>query len=276
MTQTAKPTNGVVLEAPEFYYLLRTFAATQVIGLEAEGLFPPPGAAADAMLDEGFARLQRHGWLRPAEQPGRFNLNDELALLAAVVADPRYVVVVSKNLAEAEHALANHYLGADVIVELTVTPERHIRLAFEADRPTLLRRVEELLAPTHNPLPPARYSLPEPAFEAIQAQARRGQPAAAKAGLSAAGLKPDHADSLAQALTTPVGDGQLVVVRVAAGEILAGRKAALHNGPAGGWLARREEAATAALGVETVLPGAVSGVVESFLQSLMVVMELVA
>jgi hypothetical protein len=276
MTQTASFNNGVVLEPAELYYLLRTFSATQAIGLEAEGLFPRPGAAADAMLIEGFTKLQLHGWLRPAERPGRFNLNDELGLLGAVVADPQFVVVASKNLTETEHAVANHYLGAEVIVELTLTPERQIRLAFEADRPTLLRRVEELLAPTHNPLPPVRYSLPEPSFEALQAQARRGQVAAAKAGLTAAGLKPDHAGSLAQALSTPVGDGQLVVVRVAAGEILAGRKAALHNGPAGGWLARREEAGTVALSLETVGPGTVSGVVDSFLQSLQVVMELVA
>ena len=275
MTQTNNPTDGVVLEPSEFYYLLRMNYATRVIGLDEAGLFPRPGAAADALLQEGFGKLQFHGWLKPAER-GRFDLNPELALLVAVVADPQFAVVAARNLTEREVAMANHYLGADLIVELTLTPERHVRLAFEPDRPTLLRRLEELLAATHNPLPPARYSLPEPEFEAIQQAARAGQTSAAVKRLVAAGFGAEHARSLAQALQTPVGDGQLVVVRVAAGDILGGRKAATHAAAAGAWLSRREDSTTIVLSVETVHAGTVSGVVASYLQSLNVLLERVA
>jgi hypothetical protein len=275
MTQTSSAAGGVVLEPAEFYYLMRMNAATRVIGLEDMGVMPPPGAAGDAQLQEGFGKLQFHGWLRPVQR-GRFDLNPELALLAAVVADPQYVVVAARNLTVSEVAVANHYLGADLIVELTLTAERHIRLAFEPDRVTLLKRVEELLAPTPNALPPARYSLPEPDFEVIRAAARGGQVTAAAERLGAAGFSAAHARSLAEALQTPQGDGRVAVVRVGAGEILGGRKAATHDGAAGGWLSRREDSTTLALSVETVQAGTVSGVVESYLQSLWVLLEPVA
>lgn len=275
MTQSTSPAGGVVLEPSEFYYLLRMNYARAAIGLEEPGLIPPPGAAADAMLQEGFAKLRFHGWLRPVER-GRFELNPELALLAAVVADPQYVVVAARQLSPAEAAVANHYLGAELIVELTLTPERQVRLAFEPDRVTLLKRVEELLAPTPNPLPPAQYRLLEQALEAVTQAARAGQLEAATRQLAAAGFSPDHAATLAQALSRPVGDGRVAVVRAGAGEILAGRKADVYDGAGGAWLVRREEATTPALSVETVRAGTVSGVVESYLQALWVVMETVA
>ena len=273
MTQTTSSAGGVELEPSEFYYLLRMHAARTAIGLEDQGLLPATNAAADALLQEGFAKLKFHGWLRPAER-GRFDLNPEVALLAAVVADPQYVVVAARQTSATEAAVAIHYLGADLIVELTLTPERHVRLAFEKDRAMLLERVEALLAPTPNPTPPARYSLPEPQFETIVAAARAGSPAAEP--LRAAGLSAEHARSLARALETPVGDGRLAVVRVGAGEILGGRKAALHDGPGGAWLTRREDSTTRVLSVETVQPGVLAGVVESYLQSLWVLREPVA
>ena len=273
MTQMISPAGGVVLEPSEFYYLLRMNYATTAIGLEEEGLFPPPGAAADALLREGFGKLQFHGWLRPVQR-GRFDLNPELALMAAVVADPQYAVVTARQISATEAAVANHYLGGDLIVEVTLTPDRQVRLASVPDRVSLLKRVEELLAPTPNPLPPARYSLPEPDFEAIQQAARAGQNIAER--LMAAGFGRDHARTLAEALKTPVGDGRLAVVRVGAGEILGGRKAAIHEAPSGAWLSRREDSTTLVLSVETVQAGTVSGVVESYLQSLWVLMESVA
>jgi hypothetical protein len=66
------------------------------------------------------------------------------------------------------------------------------------------------------------------------------------------------------------------VLRTGAGEIFGGRKAALHEGAAGAWLSRREDSATTALSVETVQAGTVSGVVESYLQSLWALLEPVA
>lgn len=272
MTQTTSPAGGVVLEPSEFYYLLRMHAARHAIGLEDQGLLPQTGAEADALLQDGFAKLKFHGWLRPAER-GRFDLHPELALLAAVVADPQFVVVAARQLNAAEAALANYYLGAELIVELTLTPERRVRLAFVADRPTLHARVAALLVPTPNPLPPAQVALPEPEFEALRAAARAGQPATA-AGLSV--LSPAHARSLAEALAAPVGDGRLAVVRTGGGEILGGRKATVYDGPAGAWLVHRAEAAAPALEVQTVQPGTVAGLVESYLQALWVLMEPVA
>ncbi len=276
MTQTPPATDGVVLEIAELYYLLRTHHAVAVIGLEDEGLFPPPGAAADALIDEGFAKLQFHGWLRPAERPGRFALNPEIALLAAIVANPQFVLVTARALSATERAQANHYVGADLIAELTLTPARHIRLAFVQNKATLLQRVEDLLRPTPNPLPPARYSLPEPEFEAITALARGGAAAAALERLRGAGLSAEHAQSLTQALAAVTGDGTLFVMRTGAGEIFGGRKATVHEGPAGAWLTRREDSASTALSIETVQPGTVSGVVESYVQALVALLEPVA
>ena len=276
MTRTPQPTDGVLLGISEFYYLLRTNHATRVVGLEAEGLFPPPGPAGDRLIAEGFAQLQLHGWLRPAAQRGRFELNPEVALLVAVVADAQIVLVSARTLPETRRATVNHYIGADLIVELTLTPQRQVRLAFVQNKPVLLQRIEDLLAPTHNPLPPARYSLLEPEFDALAAVARAGQTAQAVDRLVAAGLTRPHAVSLVQALQEPVGDGSLFVMRVSLGEILYGRKGTLYEGSAGAWLTRREDSTSLALSIETVQAGTVSGVVDSYLQSLMVPLEPVA
>jgi hypothetical protein len=140
----------------------------------------------------------------------------------------------------------------------------------------LLKRVEELLAPVPNPLPPAQYRLSEAECEALQQAARSGDVDAVAGRLVAAGFSSEHARSLAEALQSSVGDGQLAVVRTGGGEILGGRKATVHGGPAGAWLSRREEATTPALSFETVKAGTVSGVVESYMQSLWALMEPVA
>jgi hypothetical protein len=91
-----------------------------------------------------------------------------------------------------------------------------------------------------------------------------------------AGLTVEHARSLAQALAAPVDVGRLAVVRTGGGDILGGRKAAVHDGTGGAWVSYRTGVEAPDVIVETVQLGAIAGLVEGFLQALWVLMEPVA
>ena len=80
------------LDEVEFAYLLATLHSRGLIGVDSPGLFPSGNKACDEVYGAGFEHLQADGWLKPLPQAGQYDLNAELVELAAVVADPEFVI----------------------------------------------------------------------------------------------------------------------------------------------------------------------------------------
>ena len=134
---------NAVLEPSEFLYLLSTLAATSILGFDNERVFPVDGEERQSRLGEGFRKLQEHGWLRPADQPGQLNLDDALILMVAVVANPEAVILTSRNTSATGRELLSHYLAVQTIVEMSVTAEEKIRLGVVPDLASTVNRIQQ-------------------------------------------------------------------------------------------------------------------------------------
>lgn len=306
--------SGVSLSAPELAYLLTSLRATSVMGLDDPRLFPADPAERQALLGEGRRRLIVNGWLRPGKKPGQLDLDNSLTLLAAVVADPEFVLLTVRVLPAAGQAqVLRHYLAVGLIVEVMEAGSGQFQLGFVPDLAATAARLAELLqlgdpAPAQTP-PPAEapglhFTLPESAFEALQALAgdhaataaaqaeappatgpdERGNGARqqapdpahpASALLAEHGLTGPAAADLLAALGPAAGGGQLVLGRRQGGRLVAGRrlrlcKAQAADGSPRIWVAQRPEPKTPVLAVEALPPGGLSQLLDGSLLRLMI------
>lgn len=260
---------GAILESSELAYLLATVHATQVVGVDAPELFPADPGARQALLEAGARQLQAHGWLRPVEQPGQFDLNVDLMVLAAVVADPKFVIFTVRTQPDGSSRVLLHYLAEPDIVELLVTADRKYTLTAVPDRAAMLGRIREMLElPEASPGSEVRFMIEEPTFETIQDLAEEGQAAEAAALLKQFGINGHNGESLLKALETPEAGSLVVVVRPRRGQIEAGRKASLFRNLDVVWLAKRVDARSKTFSVETVQADTLPKVLEAYLQFL--------
>lgn len=118
----------VVLSRPELAYLLDLVAAGPVVGLDNRRL-------AEADRTEGLEVLKAEGRLVP--DGAGFDLDDRLALLIAVMANPEMTTMVTRHdaghrvatLAEADGLLVEHYRTADDRYVVTKVPGADVAAA---------------------------------------------------------------------------------------------------------------------------------------------------
>jgi hypothetical protein len=260
---------GVLLESSEFAYLLACLHATQVVGLETPELFPEDPADRDALIEAGGRQLQSRGWLKRLEHPAQFDLSVDLMVLAAVVADPEFVIFTIRAQPNRSSRVLLHYLAEPDIVELQVTVDGKYALTTVPDRGVLVGRIQEMLE-----LKPvgqeaqAAFTIEEPTFQTIQDLVEEGQADEAAELLRQAGVNGANGDLLLKALQTPETGGLVVVVRPRRGQVEAGRKASVFRGVDVVWLAKRVDATSKTFSVETVMSGTLPDVLETYLKFL--------
>ncbi|MEK7312306.1 MAG: hypothetical protein AAB382_10055 [Chloroflexota bacterium] len=261
--------SGIELEKAEFAYLLATLHATSVVGVDDPALFPTEREARDGAYGAGFDRLQEHGWLKPAEQPGQLILDDLLLLMTAVVVDPAYVVFTARNSGGGNQQLLLHYLAGPEIVELSTTPDQKYRIGLVPDRAAMLQRIQEMLGlPGRAEAPRFQFNIEEQAFQAIQNLVGEGKRKQAAALLREQGVNGTKGESLLAALSATDSGGMIAVARASGGEIAAGRKVTVFRQADAVWLMQRIDATTTTLSLETVQPDTLSTVLGSYFEFL--------
>lgn len=261
--------SGVVLEKAEFAYLLAVLHADAIVGVDDPTLFPVEKEARDATLAEGFRLLQEHGWLTPIGDTGQRNLDDLLLLMAAVIADPVYVSFTVRNAGKGNQQLLLHYVAEPEIVELSTTPEQKYRLGTVPDRKAMVQRIGEMLGlPEATGASRFQFSIDEPAFLEIQGYVAAGQREQAAAMLRERGVNGKYGEALLSALSANDAGGMVIVARPSGGQIAAGRKIMVFSQADMAWLARREDAETTSLSVETIQADTLPTVVNGFMQYL--------
>ncbi len=257
------------LEEAEFAYVLATLHAPGLIGVDSPRLFPTAAADRDAVFGAGFRQLQAHGWMKPLAQPGQYDLNAELIELAAVVAEPQFVVFTMTPQPGGYQRLFLHYVAGDDIVELSSTLGCYRLLALPS-YDVLFERVSDMLgvfgaAPPGLPAPEPLI-IDEPFFAEARTSAQSGALEQAAAQLTAHGATRAAGEALAAALAaTPDGSGQVVVMGAGGGtNVTAGRKATLYGKQDWVWLVQRLEAASTRLQVQVVQPDTLAAVLHQY------------
>ncbi len=262
---------GAVLETPEFAYLLAVLHATSIVGVADSELFPADQAAQDAIYAEGLSKLKEHGWLTPIEnaETEQFNLNSRLLYMAAVIAEPDFVVFTVRNDPAGGQQVFLHYLAGSDIVELSITGDRQYTIASIPDRLALQNRIRELLELTDvKAAPRVQFTIDEAVFFTMQDYAEHDQRDQAAAILKEHEINGAVGDSLLNALQVADSSSLVVVVRPKDGDIIAGRKATVYRLPDVTWLARRVDAETNTLKVETVQADTLQTVLDNYLEYL--------
>ncbi|HZF51002.1 MAG TPA: hypothetical protein VE093_20220 [Polyangiaceae bacterium] len=112
------------LEIDELAALVGFLNAKKLVGLD-EGLFR---AFSEENLPRLVARLNEHGWLRPAERPGTWHFNEDLMQALAVAVAPQ-VAVLARSLAQEKSVV--FYLADDEITEIVVTAEEAVVVSID-------------------------------------------------------------------------------------------------------------------------------------------------
>jgi hypothetical protein len=107
------------LEIDELAALVGFLNAKKLVGLDEE-LFR---AFSEENLPRLVAKLNEHGWLRPAERPGTWHFNEDLMQTLAVAVAPQLAVMARS---EPQKKSIVFYVADDAITEIVVTSDRAI------------------------------------------------------------------------------------------------------------------------------------------------------
>lgn len=104
------------LDTSELAYLFHVLEARRAVGVDNHRLFPAEVSIRDALLEQGLAKLQEHGWF--VARDGAIDANDELMLMAAVVANPATTLAATHIISSEARQAVTYYLNQGIIVEL--------------------------------------------------------------------------------------------------------------------------------------------------------------
>ena len=107
------------LEIDELATLVGLLHAKKLVGLDEE-LFR---AISEENLPRVMAKLNAHGWVRPAERPETWHFNEELMQTLAVAVAPQ-IAVLARLEAQGKSVVC--YLADDAITEIVVTNHRAV------------------------------------------------------------------------------------------------------------------------------------------------------
>lgn len=112
------------LEIDELAALVGFLNAKKLVGLD-EGLFR---AFSEENLPRLVAKLNEHGWIRPAERPGTWHFNEDLMQALAVAVAPQFAVL-ARSLAQEKSVV--FYMADDEITEIVVTAEEAVVVSID-------------------------------------------------------------------------------------------------------------------------------------------------
>lgn len=138
----------VRLEPAELAYLFHTLEVESVFGVDNARLFPADDGVRAELLRNGFAALQEHGWLIPEGR--KLRTNTHVVLMAAVMAQPNQVVILSRYTPTGDKQIVAYYLAqtpeiSQIAVEQFLTTEQDFLLTQLDDPSIIVQRLCEAL-----------------------------------------------------------------------------------------------------------------------------------
>lgn len=201
------------LDSNEFAFLLHSFNAQKVVGVDNATLFPVDDTSRDAMLDEGFSTLQQHGWL--LAEDSKIKTNTHLALMVAVVASPEQTIMLTRYLPDGGKQAITYYLAQGIVVEQFLTSDQqYILTTLDGSSEMIVRLQQALHIPDSKSTGSVIISVERIVFEQAIKQAKSGDLSRLIAVLNAAGLEPEIHQPLAKLVSGlhPIGDLETAVL----------------------------------------------------------------
>lgn len=200
------------LEPSEFAYLLHTFEASKVVGVRNNQLFPNEPATRQALLNQGFTRLQANGWFVPTD--GKIHSNNRLMLMAAVVASPDYTVMATYYATEGSYQTVTYYVAHKIVIEQFMDSEGDYLLTQLETAEKLIERLATLFGLETAVKWQNRLKFELTAFEQALSQAKSGDFHRLETLVLANEVPPSSVNDLIQAIwhLKPVGQIEGAVI----------------------------------------------------------------
>jgi len=260
--------SAIILESSEFAYLLAMVNAESIPGIHDPTLFPSDIRSRDSTFTRGFQLLKENGWIKPAGKPSQFDFNEMLLLMAAIIADPEFVVFTIRLTKRAEKHVMMHFMEGSDIVELVATNDDKYHIGIVPDTSDLYDRIKNALGISDSePQLQIKFFTDEMHFEEIKSLISRGYDSQAAQMLEQLGLGNISIKSLTGALSKAHW-GEIIVMKTTEGELLTGRKANLFHGDDCSWLTRRLNVTTTKMSVEMVQEDTISSFLDSSFSNL--------
>lgn len=260
--------SAIVLESSELAYLLAMVNAESIPGIHDPLLFPADNKSRDSTLSSGFQLLKENGWIKPADKPSQFDFNEILLLMAAVIADPEYIVFTIRMTDRSEKQVMMHFMEGSDMVELVATNDGNYHIGIVPDHIVLNDRIKNALgiSDSEHQLQ-VRFFIDEKVFEEIKSLISKEQHEPAAQMLEQLGLGSISIKSLTGALSR-VDRREIILMKVTDGKLKTGRKATIFQGDNCFWLTRRLDVRTTKMSIETVLHDTISNFLNSSFSSL--------
>jgi hypothetical protein len=260
--------SAVVLESEEFAYLLSVVHAVSVPGIKDSALFPSDPQSREKTYAKGLQLMKEHGWIKPTEKPSQFHFNDTLCLMAAVIANPEFVLFTIRTNKSSARQVITHYMAGSDIVELVSTEDKKFHLGIVPDKAILFERLESVLGlQTEKQNLKIQFSTGQQTIKEVKNLAVKGQHQKAANILGNMGLGGLSVDSLLEALTANQ-TSELDVFKIEKGQITAGKNAKLLQGKNITWLIKRLDTDPATISAETIQADTLSNTFNSFVRFL--------
>lgn len=260
--------SAIVLESSEFAYLLSMVNADSIPGIHDPALFPADNKSRDSTFSRGFQLLKENGWIKPADKPSQFDFNEILLLMAAVIADPEFIVFTIRLTERSEKQLMMHFMEGSDIVELVATHDGKYHIGIVPAPSDLYDRIENTLgiSDAEQQLQ-VKFFTDEKVFEEIKSLITTGEHVPAAQMLEQLGLGGISIKSLTGALSRD-DLCEIILMKTIDGELKTGRKASLFHGDDCFWLARRLDVTTTKMSIETVQHDTISNFLQSSFSNL--------
>jgi len=244
--------SAIILESSEFAYLLAMVNAESIPGIHDPALFPNDNESRNSTFSSGFQLLKENGWIKPADKPSRFDFNEILLLMAAVIADPEYIVFTVRLTDKSEKQVIMHFMEGSDIVELVATNDGKYHIGIVPDPSDMYDRIKNILEIRGSEQQlQVKFFTDEKVFEEIKSLISKGEHAPAAQMLEQLGLGSISIKSLTGALSR-ADWRKIIVMKATNGALKTGRKASLFQGDDCFWLARRLDVMTTKMSIETV------------------------
>lgn len=221
----------IQLTPAQLSYLLALIEAKNLIGVKGDLLFPDDEQKKDALWTEGRRQLEENKWLvKKADESERYDLNSQLMLIIAVMADPEIVILSTWGAPQEPRLGVTHYLSDGMVVEQAYDDSIFQIAALSSLDVALKRLANSMDVPNH-----ASQKL---SFRITREEAKHAKDQPNAAWLIAQGLSSKTAELFAETLQHPRLSGAIRIESATMGRPSASDYLGVLSSEEISWLAR--------------------------------------
>jgi hypothetical protein len=231
-----RPTHldGILLSQAEMLVLMHAVRPDDLIGIDSDVLIPAAPGVHQALIQSGIQQLVARGLMSIEDEV--HVLNPDLLMIARIVAFPKIVTVLLKDVPEAGQQQFTYYQADQFIVEHSMPAANQYRFATLPDVKGQMERMAFILPTQQEPgQPNFDVEVPQDTYFRVREQVLVSAMAAADRELKTLGLAPEMVLALLSAMAKPRFSGTVAYLAAVPPRVVDARNLAVLQGQDSAW-----------------------------------------